>query len=148
MEKLVRGIAGQSQMSQPDPQAETPGDSPSTATDEEERKDSSRKRPELLVRTYVASTSSSEEFGPMVAAEAQSATSRTPLPGFSWEMGRHGSGNCSISISPPSKPLSTFCMSWDTYSQQPRLRNPEQSNVGRCSTCRPGGLSGKDRWTE
>lgn len=71
VEKLVRGIAGQSQMSQPDPQAETPGDSPSTATDEEERKDSSRKRPELLVRTYVASTSSSEEFGPMVAAEAQ-----------------------------------------------------------------------------
>ena len=31
----------------------------------------SRQRPELLVRTYVASTCSSDGFGPMVAAEAQ-----------------------------------------------------------------------------
>jgi hypothetical protein len=38
------------------------------ATDKE---DSPRKQPELLVRTYVASTRSSDEFGPMVAAEAQ-----------------------------------------------------------------------------
>ncbi|MHC5537065.1 LysR family transcriptional regulator, partial [Singulisphaera rosea] len=30
-----------------------------------------RKRPELLVRTYVASMSPSDEFGPMVAAEAR-----------------------------------------------------------------------------
>jgi hypothetical protein len=69
VEKLVRGIAAQGPMSQPDPQAESPADAPPSATDKE---DNSRERPELLVRTYVASTCSSEEFGPMVAAEAQS----------------------------------------------------------------------------
>jgi hypothetical protein len=68
VEKLVRGIGGQSAMSQPDPQAESPVDSPHTITNQ---KDNLRKRPELLVRTYVASTCSSEEFGPMVVAEAQ-----------------------------------------------------------------------------
>jgi len=68
VEKLVRGIGGQSAMSPPDPQAESPEDSPHTTTNQ---KDSPRKRPELLVRTYVASTCSSEQFGPMVAAEAQ-----------------------------------------------------------------------------
>jgi hypothetical protein len=68
VEKLVRGIAGQSSMSESDPQAESAGDSLSTPTGEE---DSPRNRPELLVRTYVASTCSSEEFGPMVAAEAR-----------------------------------------------------------------------------
>jgi hypothetical protein len=69
MEKLVRGIAAQGPMSQLDPQAESPADAPPPATDNE---DNSRERPELLVRTYVASTCSSEEFGPMVAAEARS----------------------------------------------------------------------------
>ena len=68
VEKLVRGIGGQSPMSQPDSQAESPVDSSPATTDQEKE---SRKRPELLVRTYVASTCSSEEFGPMVAAEAQ-----------------------------------------------------------------------------
>jgi hypothetical protein len=68
VEKLVRGIGGQSPMSQSDAQTESAGDSPPTATDQ---KDHARKRPELLVRTYAASTCTSEEFGPMVAAEAQ-----------------------------------------------------------------------------
>jgi hypothetical protein len=68
VEKLVRGIGGQSSMSQPDSQVESPGDSLPTIAPKE---DNSRKRPELLVRTYVASTCSSDEFGPMVAAEAQ-----------------------------------------------------------------------------
>lgn len=68
VEKLVRGIGGQSAMGQADPQTESIGDSSLPTTDQ---KKDPRKRPELLVRTYVASTCSSEEFGPMVAAEAQ-----------------------------------------------------------------------------
>jgi hypothetical protein len=68
VEKLVRGIGGQSPLSQADPQAESSADSLCTVTD---KQDGSRQRPELLVRTYVASTCSSDEFGPMVAAEAQ-----------------------------------------------------------------------------
>lgn len=68
VEKWVRGMSGQSSMSPPDPQAETPTDSPATTPG---KQDKSRTRPELLVRTYVASTCSSETFGPMVAAEAQ-----------------------------------------------------------------------------
>jgi hypothetical protein len=67
VEKLVRGIGGQSAMSPSDPQAESPADSLPMATDQN---GDSRKRPELLVRTYVGSTCTSEEFGPMVAAEA------------------------------------------------------------------------------
>jgi hypothetical protein len=55
-------------MSQPNPQAKSPADTPPKATDKEHN---SRERPELLVRTYVASTCSSEEFGPLVTAEAQ-----------------------------------------------------------------------------
>jgi hypothetical protein len=69
VEKLVRGVAGQGPISQPDPQAETLVDAPPAVAD---KKGNTRERPELLVRTYVASTCSSEEFGPMVAAEAQS----------------------------------------------------------------------------
>src|SRR5271157_471226 len=55
-------------MSQPDAQADSPADSAPTAR---EVPADTRERPELLVRTYVASTCSSEEFGPMVAAAAQ-----------------------------------------------------------------------------
>jgi hypothetical protein len=69
VEKLVRGVAGHGPISQPDPQAEIPVDAPPAVVD---RKGNTRERPKLLVRTYVASTCSSEEFGPMVAAEAQS----------------------------------------------------------------------------
>ena len=64
VENLVGGMSGQSAMSGPEPPAESP---PTTARSEVHR----RNRPELLVRTYVASTCSSESFGPMVAAEAQ-----------------------------------------------------------------------------
>jgi hypothetical protein len=68
VEKLVRGIGGQSAMSPSDPQLECPTVTLPMVTDKE---DSPKKPPELLVRTYVASTRSSDEFGPMVAAEAQ-----------------------------------------------------------------------------
>ena len=66
VEKLVRGISGEGPMSPDDAGSPanfvpTPADEPATT----------RERPELLVRTYTASTCTSEEFGPMVAAEAQ-----------------------------------------------------------------------------
>jgi hypothetical protein len=67
VDKLVRGIGGQSALSQSDPQAESLVDSPPPTT---ERKATSRERPTLLVRTYMGSTCTSEEFGPLVAAEA------------------------------------------------------------------------------
>jgi hypothetical protein len=68
VEKLLRGIGGQGPMSPPDPQAESPAES---APADSQGPAETRKRPELWVRTYVASTCTSEEFGPMVAAEAQ-----------------------------------------------------------------------------
>jgi hypothetical protein len=68
VEKLVRGICGEGPMSPADARADSPAGSASTASDEPA---STRNRPELLVRTYVASTCGSDEFGPMVAAEAQ-----------------------------------------------------------------------------
>jgi hypothetical protein len=71
MEKMASGIGGQGPMSQSESQAESPADSaPATAGGKDDS--GKRKRPELLVRTYVASTRSSGEFGPMVAAEARS----------------------------------------------------------------------------
>jgi hypothetical protein len=68
VEKLVREISGVSSMSPSDPPDERPADAPPTATTSPKP---ARPRPELLVRTYVASTRSSDAFGPMVAAEAQ-----------------------------------------------------------------------------
>jgi hypothetical protein len=68
VEKLVRGIGGLGAMSPPDPPDEGPTDTPSTATDPP---DPARKTPELLVRTYVASTCGSDAFGPLVAEEAR-----------------------------------------------------------------------------
>jgi hypothetical protein len=83
VEKLVREISGVSAMSPsappderpadtaptaPAPPGEHPADVPPTAT---ASPPPARQRPELLVRTYVASTCSSDAFGPMVAAEAQ-----------------------------------------------------------------------------
>lgn len=67
VETLVSGMSGQTSMSPPDPQTETPADVPATPPD---KQDKSRTRPELLVRTSVASTCSSDRFGPIVAAEA------------------------------------------------------------------------------
>jgi len=68
VEKLVRGIAGQGSLSPPDLTVPSPADSlPMTPL----VKNDTRKRPELRVRTYQASTCTSEAFGPMVAAEAQ-----------------------------------------------------------------------------
>jgi hypothetical protein len=70
IEKLMSEMAGQGPLqgvhstSEPLPSAPVP-DEPS------ESPLAVRNRPELLVRTYVASMSSSKEFGPMVAAEAR-----------------------------------------------------------------------------
>jgi hypothetical protein len=83
VEKLVREISGVSSMSPADPPDERPAGTPPTATDPPDDRPAdapptattspkpSRQRPELLVRTYVASTCSSDAFGPMVAAEAE-----------------------------------------------------------------------------
>jgi hypothetical protein len=83
VEKLVREISGVSSMSPSAPPDERPADAPPTATDPSDERPAdasptatpspkpSRRRPELLVRTYVASTCSSDAFGPMVAAEAE-----------------------------------------------------------------------------
>jgi hypothetical protein len=77
VEKLVREIGGPSAGSESDPQAESPVASPPGP----QAKGNSRKKPELLVRTYVARTCTSEEFGPMVAAEAQRRNFLTALQG-------------------------------------------------------------------
>ena len=68
VEELVRGISGQSPLRPSDLQAEEDADPPPEVR---EQPGQTRKKPELLVRTYVASTRGSDEFGPMVAAEAQ-----------------------------------------------------------------------------
>ena len=68
VEKFVREIRAQSAMSQADPQAESTVDSSLATT---YQKKYPRKQPELFVLTYVASTCSSEEFSPIVAAETQ-----------------------------------------------------------------------------
>jgi hypothetical protein len=68
VEGLVRGIAGQGPLSGPDRLPESPASPSPTGCD---RPDPPRNRPELWVRTYVASMCPSEEFGPMVAAEAR-----------------------------------------------------------------------------
>ena len=52
VEKLARGIAGQSSLGEADPPPERPETSAAPAADPA---DQTRKRPELLVRTYVAS---------------------------------------------------------------------------------------------
>lgn len=65
VEGLARGIRGQGPLSGPDPPADSPADSAPTAC---ETRRETRKRPELLVRTDVASTCFRDRFGPMVAA--------------------------------------------------------------------------------
>jgi hypothetical protein len=62
VEKLVGGISGSGPLGQDDMRSEA-------AVCAQPTQDP-RDRPELLVRTYVASTCSSDEFGPMVAGEA------------------------------------------------------------------------------
>jgi hypothetical protein len=83
VEKLVREISGVSSMSPSAPPGERPADAPPPATAPPGERpadlpptataspEPARPRPELLVRTYVASTCGSDAFGPMVAAEAQ-----------------------------------------------------------------------------
>jgi hypothetical protein len=68
VEELMRGIGGIGSMSDSGSQA-TADTAPKTAGSDSQDEEP-HQRPELLVRTYVASTCSSDEFGPMVAAEA------------------------------------------------------------------------------
>lgn len=68
VEGLVRGITGQGPLCGADPPPEGPPDPLPHLPDSQP---AVRNRPELLVRTYVASMSPSAEFGPMVAAEAR-----------------------------------------------------------------------------
>jgi hypothetical protein len=98
VERLVREISGVSSMSPSAPADERPADAPPTASAPPDERPAdapptatappderpadapptattspkpARPRPELLVRTSVASTCSSDAFGPMVAAEAE-----------------------------------------------------------------------------
>jgi hypothetical protein len=65
VEKLVREISGVGSLGLTDPQPESPSDAP-CPTDPP-----TKSAPELLVRSYVATTRDSGAFGPMVAAEAR-----------------------------------------------------------------------------
>jgi hypothetical protein len=72
VEKLVRGIAGLGPLSESESQTKKSPDSEQGGATQQGASGPPRERdPELLVRTYVASTCQSEAFGPMVAAEAQ-----------------------------------------------------------------------------
>lgn len=68
VEKLVRGISGVSSMGPSDAPSPRPMEVLPTVPGPPEP---AERKPELLVRTYVASTCSSDTFGPMVAAAAQ-----------------------------------------------------------------------------
>jgi hypothetical protein len=68
VEELVRGIGGVGPMSPPDPTDQRPADTPPAEAGPPEPP---RQKPESLVRTYVASTRGSDEFGPLVAGEAR-----------------------------------------------------------------------------
>ena len=68
VEKVIGAIGGAGPMGPPGSEAEGPGERPVPVAGGPAEP---RRVPELAVRTYVATTSSSEQFGPMVAAEAQ-----------------------------------------------------------------------------
>jgi len=69
VEKLIRGMSGIAPPGDADAPAEPAIDSTASAVATEDE-DEPGKRPELLVRTYVATMRPSEQFGPMVAAAA------------------------------------------------------------------------------
>jgi hypothetical protein len=92
VEKVIGAIGGSGSMGQPQPQAEQPGAPPRAPAEDRAQP---RSRPELSVRTYLASTCQSDQFGPMVAAEARRrnfmmAASRAFLgDGSPWIWGLH-----------------------------------------------------------
>jgi hypothetical protein len=67
VEKVIGAIGGAGPMGPPAPEAEGPVELPIAAAGGPAEP---RPAPELAVRTYMATTSPSEQFGPMVAAEA------------------------------------------------------------------------------
>src|SRR5262249_10793071 len=68
VEKVTGATGGPGPMGPPGPGAEGPVGWPPPAAGESAEP---RRGPELAVRTYVATTAPSEQFGPMVAAEAR-----------------------------------------------------------------------------
>ncbi|WP_165236060.1 LysR family transcriptional regulator, partial [Aquisphaera insulae] len=64
VEKVIGGIGGTGPMGPPTPDASVPPPPPPAGPPQP------RTRPELMVRTYVATTAPVDRFGPMVAAEA------------------------------------------------------------------------------
>jgi hypothetical protein len=68
VEKVIGAIGGAGPMGPPGSEAAGPGELPIPVTGDPAQP---RRVPELAVRTYVATTASSEQFGPMVAAEAR-----------------------------------------------------------------------------
>jgi hypothetical protein len=68
VEKVIGAIGGSGPMGPSGPEAAGPDELPLPATGETA---ASRTVPELAVRTYVATTCPSDQFGPMVAAEAR-----------------------------------------------------------------------------
>jgi hypothetical protein len=68
IEKVIGAIGGTGPMGPPGPEVEGPLELPIPAAGEVAEP---RRVPELSVRTYVATTCPSEQFGPMVAAEAR-----------------------------------------------------------------------------
>jgi hypothetical protein len=74
VEKLAREIGGVASLGTGETPLESNAGAPTSTSAKSEAAEEKEHVPELLVRTYVASTCSSEEFGPMVAAEAHKRT--------------------------------------------------------------------------
>jgi hypothetical protein len=97
VEKLAREIGGVGPLGTADASPGQGADAPPATTPKLETDAQERRSPELLVRTYVASTCDSEAFGPMVAAEAQKrnlmAAARGAFVGdgaaWIWKLKRH-----------------------------------------------------------
>ena len=97
MEKLAREIGGVGPLGTADASPGQGADAPPATTPKPETDAQEKRSPELLVRTYVASTCDSAVFGPMVAAEAQKrnlmAAARGAFVGdgaaWIWKLQRH-----------------------------------------------------------
>lgn len=95
VEEVIGAIGGTGPMGPPAPEARGPAVLPIPVAAEPIRPDRPRDKPELSVRTYVATTAPVDRFGPMVAAEARrrnfpEAASRAFLgDGSAWIWGLH-----------------------------------------------------------
>ena len=144
VEEVIGAIGGAGPMGPPGPEADGPLELPIPAVAGSAQP---RRVPELSVRTYVATTSPCDRFGPMVAAEARrrnfsEAAARAFLgDGSAWIWGLHAA--C---ISRPSWRSSISSMPWATCSRRPRPRRPTPRGAGSYS--RPGRRpAGRGAWT-